>query len=290
MNDSAEDRRAPFLVLAHHRSGSNFLNDLLQAHPGIECLNEPLSMQTGYFRNCDLEAWSAGEYDPQRLHPALADHPELRAFLAEFRDYLLRSNAQRVIGFKETVLFGKLEWLKAFLPTLKIVFLQRDPREIVSSVLRSSLTGLWRYDQLVPATFAQYFPSYRSRLGTTVAFELRAAEMVAMSIAVRYEMAHRTLRLFEHQTLHLGQLTHEPVRSLESLSALLGVEPHRRQLEFLRERQRVSRGGTFSSFRTRHAVKERWRGDLSAAQLQVIDDVLQTAQHAAAWQRGEQAA
>jgi hypothetical protein len=290
MNDPSHDRRAPFLVLAHHRSGSNFLNDLLQAHPGMECLNEPLSMQTGFFRGCDLEHWPAGAFDPQSLHPSIADKPELRDFLCEFRHYLLQSNAQRVIGFKETVLFGKLEWLKAFMPTIKVVFLQRDAREIVSSVLRSSLTGLWRYDELVPATFARYFPDYRSRLGATSGPELRAAETAAKSIAVRYEIARRTLGLFEHRTLHLEALMREPARGLESLSTLLGMAPHPRQMEFLRDRQRVSRGGAFSSFRTREAVDERWRRDLSAEQLQVIDDVLRAADHAGAWRHGEQAA
>ena len=53
---------------------------------------------------------------------------------------------------------------------------------------------------------------------------------------------------------------------------------------------RVSRGGAFSSFRTREAVDERWRRDLSAEQLQVIDDVLRAADHAGAWRHGEQAA
>jgi len=49
------DLRAPFLLLAHHRSGSNLLNDLLQAHPCIECLNEPFSMHTPFFREHDLQ-------------------------------------------------------------------------------------------------------------------------------------------------------------------------------------------------------------------------------------------
>lgn len=283
--DHHPDRRSPFLILAHHRSGSNFVNDLLQVHPGLECLNEPLSMHTSFFRGCDLARWTAGEFEAQRLHPSLAGEPELRDFLAEFRSYLLHSNAQRVIGFKETVLFGKLEWLKAFMPTLKIVFLQRDAREVVSSVLRSRLIGLWRYDELVPAAFSQYFPGYRSRLGPGGDPVLRATELVAMSIAVRYEMAHRTLGLFEHEILTLDELMREPQRSLEALSALLGVEPHPEQLDFLRERQLTSRGGAFSSFRAREEVESRWRRDLSSAQLQLIADVLRSAGHADAQTR-----
>jgi LPS sulfotransferase NodH len=39
----AKDAAAPFLILAHHRSGSNFLNDLVQAHPCVDCINEPFT-------------------------------------------------------------------------------------------------------------------------------------------------------------------------------------------------------------------------------------------------------
>src|SRR5205085_5780827 len=85
----------------------------------------------------------------------------LRSYLLEMRQYLLKSSSQRVIGFKETALFGKLEWLKEFLPSLKIVFLQRDTRAIVSSVLRSGLTEFWLYRNLVPKAFRELCPNYR---------------------------------------------------------------------------------------------------------------------------------
>ena len=100
---------APFFVMAHHRSGSNFLNDLLQSHPQVECINEPLSMHTHFFREHDLNFWSAGDFDDDTLHPSLAAQEPLRAFLHDFRHYLGRSDPSRVIGFKDTVLFGKLE-------------------------------------------------------------------------------------------------------------------------------------------------------------------------------------
>ena len=61
----------PFFVMAHHRSGSNFLNDLLQQHSGIECLNEPLSMHTRFFREHDLALWTAADFDTVLLHGSL---------------------------------------------------------------------------------------------------------------------------------------------------------------------------------------------------------------------------
>jgi len=268
------DSRAPFLVMAHHRSGSNFLNDLLQKHACIECLNEPLSMHTRLFREQDLVPWHAGDFDPELLHPSLAAHAGLRSYLLELRQYLMQSHGGRIIGFKDTCLFGKLGWLKAFMPSLKIIFLRRDPRAIVSSVLRSKMATFWRYADLVPPAFARISPRYSSRVvPTDVA--VRAAEMVAMSVAVRYELARRTLDLFEHCTLNLGDLVRQPARCIEGLADFLGVEPDAEQTVFIAARQAESRGGLFSSFRSIDDVETTWCRHLSAAQLEVIDAVMQ---------------
>lgn len=273
MNDNRI--RAPYFVLAHHRSGSNFLNDLLQSHPRIECLNEPFSMHTPHFRQCDLTPWPQAEFDQDRLHPSLKE-PSLRSYLIEFRDYLCQSSASRVIGFKDTVLFGKLEWLKAFMQTLKIVFIKRDPRSIVSSLFRSNLLEFWNYTALVPPAFGRLFPSYRSAVepGDAAA---RAAELAAMSVAVRYSLAERSIGLFEHHVLWLDALAREPQAGLAALAAFLGVEPHPAQLAFLQQRQAASRGGAFSSFRTREDVENTWSRHLLPAQVRVVDDVLRVA-------------
>lgn len=265
--------RPPFLVLAHHRSGSNFLNDLLQAHPNIECINEPLSMHTGYFRHCDLVPWTKDEFEPDMLHRSLVDHTELRLFLHDFRAYLRKSSSHRVIGFKETVLFGKLEWLQAFLPSLRIIFLKRDPRAIVSSVLRSDLSEFWRYEELVPPVFDKLFPHYRGRAHSADKLA-RAAEVVTMSVVLRYDLARRTLGLFKHVVVNLDDLMREPLACLEKVAGLLGVEAHEQQMKFIVERQLASRGGTFSSFRKPDDVKNTWERHLEPAQLQAIEEVL----------------
>lgn len=268
----------PFLVLAHHRSGSNFLNDLLQAHPNLECINEPLSMHTGYFRECDLVSWTQEDYDPVHLHRSLLGQDELRSYLQDFRAYLLQSSSRRVIGFKETVLFGKLEWLKAFLPSLKVIFLKRDPRAIVSSVLRADLGEFWRYEELVPPAFDRLFPHYPGRVRNTNKME-RAAELVAMSVVLRYELAQRTIGLFDHRVVHLEDLMRDPRTCLAEITSLLGVDASEEPLNFLLERQRASRGGTFSSFRKPEDVANTWGRHLDSAQLQAIDGVLRFTSH-----------
>jgi len=265
--------RAPYFVMAHHRSGSNFLNDLLQAHPRIECINEPLSMHTRYFRECDLEPWTRDDFDPVLLHRSLAPHEILRDYLFDFRAYLSQSSDTRVIGFKDTILFEKLEWLKAFIPSLKILFLRRDPRSIVSSVLRTSLLELWDYARLVPPAFRKLRPGYVSQVDAADK-ATAAAELVAMSIVTRHEFARRAIQHFDHIEVHLDDLMRNPAERLEAITQFLGVPPHDGPLTFLEHRQAMSRGGMFSSFRLQDDVRNTWERHLSAAQLQAIEDVM----------------
>lgn len=277
---TACEPRAPFLLLAHHRSGSNFLNDLLQSHPALECINEPLSMHTRFFRQCDLVRWSRADHDTHLLHRDLAGQAGLRDFLDELRRYLLRSTHERVVGFKETVLFGKLEWLKAFLPSLKIVYLTREPHAVVSSVLRSGLTELWRYRDLVPPAFLALHPHYQSRVDPCDA-PAREAELAAMSVATRQALARRTLHLFEHRVLALEAVMQDPARCMQALTDFLGVAPHPDQATFLARRQGASRGGAFSSFRVPEEVQSAWRRHLSARQVEAVEHVMAAAGQAA---------
>jgi hypothetical protein len=267
----------PFLVLAHHRSGSNFLNDLVQAHPRVDCINEPFSMHTPFFRDHDLAPWTGADYDGCRLHPSLAPHGALRTFLSDLRRHLLQSSRQRTLGFKETGLFGKLGWVQAYMPSLRLVFVKRDPRAIVSSVLRSGLMDLWRYRQLVPPAFMSLCPGYRS-IATGAE---RDAELAAMSVAVRYVLAQRSLAMFRHYTFWLEDFMHRPRHHLHELCDFLGIEVHADQLDFLHQRQRITRGGLYSSFRARHDVQEAWREHLGARQIAVVDAVLEAAGQAA---------
>lgn len=275
MTPTAAAPRAPFLVMAHHRSGSNFLNDLLQAHPQLECLNEPLSMHTDFFRCRDLELWRGGDYEPGHLHPSLAADPQLREFLVDFRDYLLQSNDRRVVGFKETVLFGKLGWIKAFLPPLKVLLLVRDPYAVVSSVLRTRLLPFWNYARFVPA-FAALHPGYRCQ-GASADPGVQAAEVVAMSVAVRHDLARRSLGQFDHLEVRLADLMRDPEPVLSAIAGFLEVEPDGSPLAFARHRQAETRGGLFSSFRAADDVENTWRRDLAPEQVRVVSDVLSCA-------------
>jgi hypothetical protein len=265
---------APFLILAHHRSGSNFLNDLVQAHPGVDCINEPFSMHTPFFRECDLEPWSSDDFDARWLHRSLAPHHRLRAFLFELREHLRGAGPQRHVGFKETGLFGKLGWLEAYLPGLRVVWVQREPLAVVSSVLRSGLMDLWRYRELVPPRFEALCPGYTRQAANE---SIEQAELAAMSVAVRRDLAQRSLGRFAHHTVCLDTFSEDPPSGLRSLCRFLGVEPHPEQFEFLEQREAVTRGGRYSSFRAGRDVQGAWRRHLSDAQRAAAEAVLQAA-------------
>ncbi len=290
-----EDARAPYAILAHHRSGSNFLNDLLQAHPQLECINEPMSMHTPHFRDCDLVPWRREDFDRRWLHASLVPHDGLRDFLFDFKDYLLQSHRGRIVGFKETVLFGKLEWLREFLPPLKVIFLKRDIRAVVSSILRSHLTELWNYSKLVPAAYQRLFPAHHAQrqvdLETGLALpwhtrnpsgddKVRAAALAAMSVVVRYELARRELRHFEHRILSLEDIVQKPEVCLKVITDFLNVDSDDAPLRFLHGRHVTSRGGLFSSFRSPEDTQHAWSWHLSAAQLRAIDAVTAAVTHA----------
>jgi len=275
------DARAPFLVLAHHRSGSNFFTDLLQAHPQLECINEPLSMHTGFFRDCDLEPWTQDDFDARWLHRALMPHESLRRFLLALRQLLQQSSTRRVVGFKETGLFGKLQWWNCFVPGMKLIWLRRDPRAVVSSVLRSGLIPLWKYEELVSPAYALLCPHYRSAVDPFDA-PVRAAELTAMSICVREVLVQRSLGLFDHCVIRLEELSRRPEPLLQDLAIFLGVDAHDEPVRFLRARQGGSRGGMFSSFRSLEDVESAWRERLSRPQVDAIEHVLQAAPEQAA--------
>jgi hypothetical protein len=233
-------------------------------------------MHTRYFRDCDLEPWTGADFDPALLHRSLAAHEILRDYLLDFRAYLSQSSDARVIGFKDTILFEKLGWLKMFIPPLKVLYLHRDARSIVSSVLRTPLLELWDYARVVPPAFRALRPGYVSRIDPADK-ATAAAELVAMSIVTRHEFAQRSIQDFDHIVVQLDELMHRPAEQLEAIVEFLGVPAHDAPLTFVKQRQAMSRGGMFSSFRLQDDVRNAWERHLTAAQLQAIEDVMRCA-------------
>ncbi|MFC9294041.1 sulfotransferase family protein [Streptomyces sp. NPDC057011] len=253
-------RSAPFLIIGHHRSGTNFLGELIQRNPAVACANEPFSMHTEFFRDNDLRPWSAADYDQAVLHPELYAHPKIVLFLQELRKWLVSSPEGCRRGFKETLLYEKLPWLGAYLPGLRVIHLVRDPRAVAASVLNvPEADELWKYS----VTVTRYL---EEQLGHSPGAGLDPFELCLRSIGIRWELARQSLAAFEHITVRLEDLVGHPEDALGRLMNFLDLEPTSDQLEFIADSQRSSRGGRYSSYRSRDAVLNSWRSRLTDAQ------------------------
>jgi hypothetical protein len=124
----------------------------------------------------------------------------------------------------------------------------------------------------VPPRFEALCPGYRREAADAGA---QQAELVAMSVAVRRDLARRSLGRFVHHDVCLETFSKDPRAGLQSLSRFLGLEPHADQLQFLEQREAVTRGGRYSSFRAASDVQGAWRRHLSDAQRAAVEAVLQ---------------
>ncbi|MFJ8011255.1 sulfotransferase [Streptomyces sp. NPDC096339] len=253
-------RSAPFLIIGHHRSGTNFLGELIQRNTAVACANEPFSMHTDFFRDNDLRPWSAAAYDQAVLHPELYSSPKIVLFLQELRKWLGSSPEGCRRGFKETLLYEKLPWLGEYLPGLRVIHLVRDPRAVTASVLDvPEADELWKYS----VTVTRYL---EEQLGHPPGDALDPFELCLHSIGIRWELARRSLAAFEHITVRLEDLVEQPEDALGRLMGFLDLEPTDEQRDFILDSQRESRGGRYSSYRSRDSVLNSWRSRLTEAQ------------------------
>ena len=251
----ADSAQGPFMILSHHRSGSNFLTDLMQANEGVECISEPLSMHTD-FRRFDLQLWTGEEFVPSHFHAHLHDAPGTAAFIRRLRDWLYDAPATMVRGMKETLLFDKLTWCRELLPTIKVVWLVRDPRAVVNSVLRCGLWRFWQYPERVARFCREYY-------GDLTIDPVSPAELTLWSWKVRYALAREHLGHFDHLCVRLEDLVKAPRDELGRIADLVGFGVTPSQELYVSRPNEESRGGTFSTVRRGTEVVDGWMNELS---------------------------
>ena len=120
------------MLLGIPRSGTNFVSSLIKAHPLCELQIEPFSMHLGFV----LDEEFTGS-------PTLLSRLGCRCdacFVCDLQRWLLAGLCR---GFKETALFDVLPALKTWAPGLRVIFLQRDVCDIVSSYVRHGLVVQW---------------------------------------------------------------------------------------------------------------------------------------------------
>jgi hypothetical protein len=207
------------------------------------------------FRRFDLETWTAEEFVTPHLHPCLREATGTVAFLRRLRDWLYGSPAM-VRGIKETLLFDKLTWCREVFPAARVVWLVRDPRAVVHSVLRCGLWRLWEYPERVGRFCREYY-------GDPDIDPVTPAELTLWSWKVRCALARDHLGGFAHLRVRLEDLVASPRDELERIAALTGTPVTAGQERYLSRPSRESRGGTFSTVRRGDEVIDGWRGGLA---------------------------
>lgn len=252
----------PFMILSHGRSGSNFLNDLIQIHPLLECIDEPFSMHTMIFKEVDLIPWYAKDFCEETLHPSLKSCPHVILFLRNLREFLTNPYDSQIRGMKETRLFEKLEWLKQFLPQLKIVFLVRDPRAVVYSSVKIRMYE-WDYIKKI---------QWHSLFDVDIEDPIK---LCTRSWKTRFWLAKEGLKLFEHFVVRLEDIVLEPDKYLEELFNFIGTCFTVQQRNFFCTSHSQSRGSEFSTFRTQETILNSWKKGLFFEAREYIESNLQ---------------
>lgn len=258
-----------FLLLSHHRSGSNFLCNLLCSNENVVCINEPLSMHTAFFYEKDLIPWTGEEYNEEFLHTSLKPYPKLIEYLKELRAYMLEdSNDNRAVGFKETLLFEKLSWLKEFVPEIKIIYLVRDPRAVVNSVLRNGMYKIWNYD----ITVRRYLKKYNLEPNALTPFQL-----AVWSWKIRDNLFNKYKKMFEYQVVKLEDIVNNPEQASNDLMSFLNMKLSDEQLDFLSKVYvNDKKGKAFSVFTSKERILNDWRGNISDEEEEYIKRILHT--------------
>lgn len=260
-----------FFVLAHHRSGSNFFGDVLEAHPEVACLNEPFTMHTSVFLTRDLIRWNADEFRSDVLHSDLANMTSAVDFLKALAGYTGVPGS----GFKETLGFEKLGWLERVFPGRQVILYVRDPRAVINSVLsRPYMLAKWRYETVV----SRYQQMYGDELPFEVSVRTPLDQLIG-SWQIRWYEAQRYIAESRERPgglrvtlVQFENLMANPEAELTRVMRSIGSDVHPAQLQFIEESHSgVSRGGDYSTVRDPQKVLNAWRTKLSVEAIRRIN-------------------
>lgn len=274
--DPKSGSREPYIMLSHHRSGSNFLNEVVGLHSKIEFLNEPLSMHTDFFRIQDLIPWKTGQGSgPAGSAQSRVDHlqelPELSDFMKDLSSWMSAAPAGHVRGIKETVLFEKIAWFKSLVPNGKYIFLLRSPRAVVASIIRRQMHDrLWMYSTTVP----RFLGKYSSSIGIDYKeIPKTPLELASYSWKIRMRYILKERESLECTTVRLEDVVRDPRKEVLRILDFMNLSLEQPMIDFIEQSQRETRGGTYSSFRSADEVLNTWKKVLSDDDVKVIDRI-----------------
>lgn len=250
-----------FMILGNQRSGTSYLLDLINAHPSVDTINEPFSMHLNFFRTNE-SAWSVEEFDERYLHRELKCYPKTCSFIKELNHWL-NFDFPNIRGFKETALFEKYDWLCRVLDIDQTIVVMRDLRAVIYSVLRRKLHRSW-WD-------------YEGRLRKYYGY----TDILEDHIICAELLKHRTNHLIEIiqktncYVLRLEDLLNEPLKELNELMKYIGAHVSDEQISFFEETSKETRDSTYSNFRRKEDVLNKWKIGFEEKIVKEINDILQ---------------
>lgn len=252
---------APIMVLGHPRSGTNFVSAVLQSHPSVNILVEPFSQHCGFFSDNDSLYWKAGDFDPDFFHERMRNMPEAVSFLKDFRRWLhFDSDELRV--FKETTFFLQLEWLKEYLPGLRVIYIERRPPGVIASFKKSDFFNRWDYSRRFRMLAEQVntheeLKEYRAMVAE--AGEKSWIDQLYVMWHIRTCETRKALRHFDHAIFSYEALARNPKSEFSRMFGFAGLEFTDSVIQTILERTRESKGGEFSTFRDSKRTTENWK-------------------------------
>lgn len=250
-----------FIILGNQRSGTSYLLDLVNQHPSVDTINEPFSMHLDFFRT-DEKKWTCEDYDEVFLYFALYQYPETRRFIRGLERWL-NFDFPKVRGFKETALFEKYEWLQQALLFDKTIIIVRDFRAVINSVLRRKLhRGWWDYEKRLQ----EYYGYNGSREEHIICAEL-------MKFRTNYLID--IIQKYHCYIIRLEDLLDNPEKELDLLMRYIGLEISEEQMDFFRETSKETRDSTYSNFRRKEDVVDKWKADFEPSIIRDINIILE---------------
>lgn len=271
-NLKKNEKFTPILILGHPRSGTNFVSAIFSSHPSVNLLVEPLSQHSRFFSDYDSVYWKKTDFDPVNLHVALMAMPAAIEFAREFKKWLYFDTGEARV-FKETTFFFQLEWLKEYLPDLKIIYIERNPHGVVSSFKKSDFFNRWNYSERFRVLAEQVnnckdLEGYRPMVAKVSGSSW--VDQLTTMWYIRTREARKGLQLFDHNIFKYEDLIVNPQLQFAEMFKFAGLELTNQVMETIRDRCQETRGGEFSTFRDSKKVAGEWKRVLDADEKRII--------------------
>ncbi len=278
LRKSSEPIFDPVLVIGHPRSGTNFASHVLREHPRVSMAIEPFSMHLRFLVKNECAFWTSEDYDDVSMHQDLAPTSETARYLRDFRAWFYSQTGElRVL--KETLFFLQMDWLKEYLPGIRVVYLERNPMAVMASFKKANFFDRWNYGErfeLLSKTVREneklheYLPLFGDQEDS---WESKLAKMWF----IRISEIRKQLSSFDHIAMEFEDLILDPHYFFDEILKFTGMQMDASVDNGIKARCTESKGGTYSTFRNPQEVLSSWKHNLSSDEKRVIRRITENA-------------